>query len=106
VDLAEIVRTSLDDISSGRDWEAVIIKCYARMSDVVGSRRGVQRRKGFTPAEFSIRLVNAGLPGDAVRRLTHLFEEARYGTRQASQMEVNEAIACLDSVLTACGVEK
>jgi hypothetical protein len=106
VDLAEIVRDSLDDISSGRDWEAVIIKCYTRMNNVVGARRGVQRRKDTTPGEFSIRLEQAGLPGEAVHRLTHLFEEARYGARQANQMEVNEAIACLDSVLTACGVEK
>ncbi len=61
--LAEIARSSLADISSGRNWEDVIIKCYARMSDVVGTQRGLHRRKDLTASEFAARLEGAGLPG-------------------------------------------
>ena len=105
-DLAEIARTSLADISSGRSWEDVVIRCYTRMNEVVGSQRGLHRRKDFTASEFAARLEGAGLPGEAVRRLTRLFEAARYGARQSSREEMAEALACLNSVLYACGVNK
>ncbi len=104
--LAEIARSSLADISSGRGWEDAIINCYARMSAVVDARRGLNRRKDLTPSEFAMRLEGAGLPGDAVQRLTNLFEEARYGARQATRKEKIEAIDCLTTVLHACGVDE
>jgi len=50
-----------------------------------------------------VRLERAGLPANAVSRLTRLFESVRYGTHQSSQADVNEALACLDSILQACG---
>ena len=104
--LAEIARSSLADISSGRAWEDVIINCYARMGDVVDTQRGLSRRKDLTASEFAARLEAAGLPGEAVRRLTSLFEAARYGSRHASRAEMIEAIACLTTVLYACGVNE
>jgi Flp pilus assembly protein TadB len=104
--LAEITRASLAEISSGKEWEDAIIQAYARMSQVVGARRGLQRRPNLTAAEFIARLEAAGLPAQAVRRLTHLFEIARYGTRQASREDMAEAVACLTAVLHACGVDQ
>jgi hypothetical protein len=103
-ELAKIARSSLDKISSGRDWEDVIINCYKRMNDVVDAQRGLSRRKDLTASEYAARLEGAGLPGDAVRRLTRLFEAARYGARNANREEMVEAVACLNSVLYACGV--
>jgi hypothetical protein len=102
--LAEIARTSLADISSGRRWEDAVIRCYMRMNDVVESRRGLHRQKELTPSEFAARLEASGLPGEAVRKLTHLFEAARYGARQSSRDESVDAVACLNSILYACGV--
>jgi hypothetical protein len=103
---AEIARVSLADISSGRKWEDAIINCYARMNEVVSNQRGVLRGKDLTASEFVTRLEAAGLPGDSVRRLTRLFEAARYGAGQASQAEISEAVACLTTVLHACGVNE
>ena len=103
--LAEIARSSLADISSGQDWENAIIKAYVRMSEVVSYRHGLQRRMDLTASEFASRLETAGLPAEAVRRLTRLFEAARYGTVQASLEETAEAVACLTTVLQACGVD-
>jgi ABC-type multidrug transport system fused ATPase/permease subunit len=106
VDLAEIAYSSLAEISSGKNWEDVIINCYARMSDVIYAQRGIHRRKDLTASEFAARLEEAGLPGEAVLRLTRLFETARYGARHASREEMIEAVACLTTVMCACGVNE
>jgi hypothetical protein len=101
--IADIARASLRDLSSGRDSTDVIMNCYYRMSDAVADKRDLQRKDSMTPSEFAVRLEQAGLPGEAVRRLTALFEAVRYGDRRSSQREVNEAVACLNSILIHCG---
>jgi hypothetical protein len=102
--IAGIARSSLDDLASGRDWGDVIIRSYLQMNQVIGARRGLHRADATTPREFAERLERAGLPAQAVKSLTRLFESVRYGARQSSQSDVREAVACLDSILQACGV--
>ena len=102
-DLARIARASLRDLSDGRETTDVIMNCYFRMSDVVSDRKNIQRGLGMTPAEFAFRLEEAGLPGDAVKRLTRLFESVRYGGRKAGPKDVNEAVSCLTTILQYCG---
>lgn len=104
--LAEIARSSMNEISFGGNWEDAIIKCYTRMNEVVGIQRGMNRRKDLTASEFASRLEEAGLPGVAVRRLTRLFEAARYGVRTPNRQDVDEAISCLTNIMHACGVYK
>jgi hypothetical protein len=101
--IADVARSSLDDLASGREWRDVIIQSYARMSEAVSARRGLQRAEAATPREFAERLERAGLPAEAVKRLTGLFEAVRYGDRMSSQSDVHEAVACLNSILQACG---
>ena len=101
--IANIAQTSLDDLASGRDWGDIIIQSYARMSEVVSARRGLQRPDAATPREFAERLEHAGLPAEAVNRLTILFESVRYGTRKSDESDINEATACLASILQSCG---
>jgi hypothetical protein len=57
----------------------------------------------MTPNEFAIRLERAGLPGDAVRRLTRLFEMVRYGDRKSAPKDISEAVTCLNTILHYCG---
>jgi hypothetical protein len=102
--IADIARASIRDLSSGREFSDVIIQSYARMSEAADIRRGVRRTVAMTPREFESRLERAGLPADAVKRLTRLFESVRYGVNKSSQADVNEAVACLNSILLACGV--
>lgn len=102
-EIAKIARTSLADLSSGRDTSDVIINCYLRMSDVVSEKQKLSRAAAMTPREFALRLEQAGLPGDAVSRLTRLFEMVRYGDRRSSPREVNEAVSCLQTILHYCG---
>jgi hypothetical protein len=101
--LARIARASLHDLSSGRDSTDVILNCYFRMSDVVGAKKNLSRSASMTPQEFASRLEEAGLPSDAVQRLTRLFEAVRYGQRRSDPKMVKEAVACLTTILQYCG---
>lgn len=102
-EIANIARSSLHDLSSGRDSSDVIINCYLRMSDVVADKRRLRREIAMTPQEFALRLERAGLPGEAVRRLTRLFEMVRYGDRKSAPKDVSEAVSCLNTILHYCG---
>jgi hypothetical protein len=102
-EIARIARSSLDDLTSGRNSSDVIINCYLRMSDVVSDRRQLHREIAMTPHEFAVRLEQAGLPGDAVNRLTRLFEGVRYGDRKSGPKDTNEAVSCLKTILHYCG---
>lgn len=100
--IARVTRASLRELSSGRDTTDVIMKCYFRMSEAVADSRNLHRRDSMTPAEFATRLEQTGLPGEAVSRLTRLFEAVRYGGHRSAQIDVNEAVACLNIILTHC----
>ncbi|MBN2116989.1 MAG: DUF4129 domain-containing protein [Anaerolineales bacterium] len=102
-EIARIARSSLNDLSSGRNSSDVIINCYLRMSDVVSSKQQLHREIAMTPREFALRLERAGLPGEAVKRLTGLFEGVRYGDRKSAPQDVNEAVSCLKTILHYCG---
>jgi hypothetical protein len=102
-EIARIARSSLDDLSSGRNSSDVIINCYLRMSDVVSDKRQLHRAAAMTPHEFALRLEQAGLPGDAVTRLTRLFEVVRYGDKKSAPRDVTEAVSCLKTILHYCG---
>jgi hypothetical protein len=102
-EIAKIARSSLNDLTSGRDSSDVIINCYLRMGDVVSHKRHLHRATAMTPHEFALHLEQAGLPGDAVARLTRLFEGVRYGARKSRPQDINEAVSCLKTILHYCG---
>ena len=102
-DIAAAARSSLRDLSTGLDWQDSIIRCYENMTEVVSRRRGFNRDPHLTPSEFAAHLEQSGLPAEAVRRLTRLFESVRYGARTSSPRESAEAADCLRAVLHYCG---
>jgi len=101
--LAGIARSSLRDLSAGRNSTDVIMDCYYRMSDVVLDKKNIDRSASMTPSEFALRLEQAGLPSDAVRRLTRLFESVRYGRHKSDPVAANEAVTCLTTIVHYCG---
>jgi hypothetical protein len=103
VEIARLARASRDDIYAGRDPGNAILECYQRMSEVVADRRGLHRQDSMTVTEFASRLERAGLPEEAVRGLTGLFEAVRYGAFRSTRAEVNRALACLEQIVTSCG---
>jgi hypothetical protein len=102
-EIADITHISLKDLESGGDSNDAIIQCYDRMSNVVVAKRGLHRGYSMTPAEFATGLERVGLPREPVNRLTRLFESVRYGGHVSSTPEIDEAVACLTSILKYCG---
>jgi uncharacterized protein DUF4129 len=102
-EIAKIARSSLNELGSRRNSSDVIINCYLRMSEVVSDKRHLYRTTAMTPHEFALHLEQAGLPGDAVTRLTRLFEAVRYGARKSGPQDINEAVHCLKTILHYCG---
>ena len=100
--LAEIARSTLDDIEAGRDWGDAILNSYFRMTRVVADWRGIRRGLSMTPAEFADYLVSAHLPGEAVYPLTALFERVRYGDKHSTRKEIQEAVDSLNAILDYC----
>ena len=79
----------------------MVIRCYADMNATVRRRRGVGRHEAMTAREFAERLEHLGLPAGSVSRLTRLFEQARYGSRESSPDQVREATECLAEIMKA-----
>ncbi len=102
-EIGEAARLALDDLAAGRDGKDAIVFCYARMNEVVMQKRNLERGASRTASEFATRLETAGLPRDSVRRLTRLFESARYGVRASQPVEIEEAKACLTEIARFCG---
>ena len=103
-EIAGIAREARDGLQEGHNWDDVIVRCYIRMNEVVTKERGLVRQLGTTPAEFALRMERAGLPGEAVRTLTRLFEGVRYGGATTGPEERNLASAALSAILHYCGV--
>lgn len=101
--LASEAQQAIDALQAGGELEETITRCYRDMCRVVQDRRGLQREAGMTPAEFEQALRANGLPREAVGQLTHLFEEVRYGAKQAGERERQQAIESLTSIVAACG---
>lgn len=104
--IAEIARSTLNDLSETKESRDVIIRCYARMNAVVDQYRGIRRDAATTPAEFAQRLEHAGLPPEEVGGLTRVFERVRYGGETVSAEEIKEARNCLTGILKACEAPK
>ena len=100
--LAHEAEETLELLRAGSDLKDTVMRCYADMSHTLDRERGILRRGSMTPREFEGRLVEAGLPGEPVRRLTRLFERVRYGAKAADEGEEEQALACLTAIVEAC----
>jgi len=79
-DLVGALDESLDDIEAEADPRSAVIRSYARMERVLDGH-GLPRRSHETPFEFLARVLQelrTGGPG--TRRLTELYERARFST--------------------------
>lgn len=105
-EIANMARVSLRELSLQAPARDAIINCYENMSQAVSKRRGLDRKVTMTAGEFAQKLRNAGLPDKPVNHLTHLFESARYSPHPSTQKDIDEAVACLTSILQYCGEKK
>ena len=98
--IADSAVTALQDLERGEDVRGAIMRCYLAMLSAA-SERGVDRPGYLTPAEFVQRLVQVGLPPEAVERLTRLFEAVRYSAQPPTPGMEAEAVDCLQLVVQA-----
>ncbi len=97
-DLVQSMSSAIDDLEAEPDARRAVIAAYARMEGVLG-RHGLRRRPSETPLEY-LRRILLGLTdrADAVRRLTRLFEQAKFSRREIDPSMKQEAIGALREI--------
>ncbi|HKD94226.1 MAG TPA: DUF4129 domain-containing protein [Gaiellaceae bacterium] len=90
--LALALDQSIDDLRADPDLRRAIIAAYARMEAALGVA-GVPRRPSEAPLEYLERaLLNLHASGEAVRRLTDLFEWARFSHHEPEPSMRDDAV--------------
>ena len=97
-DLAATIDDAIDDLDAEPDARRAVIAAYARMEAVLG-RNGFQRVPSETPIEY-LRRILLGLTsrGDAVTRLTGLFQRAKFSRDEIDVTMKQDAIGALREI--------
>ncbi len=96
--VAEALDVSLDDLRAEPDPRRAVIACYARLEQVLASH-GLPRRAAEAPFEYLRRMLAdlSVTPGSA-RRLTDLFERAKFSQHAVEPEMKEQAIQALETV--------
>lgn len=89
-------------LRSGQSLKAAIIQCYRQMSQLLAEEQGLEREEFMTTGEFETRLTEAGVPAAPIHQLTRLFEGVRYGKGQPDPADEQNAIQCLETIMSFC----
>lgn len=95
--LSQAAADAAAQLREGAGVAETVLRCWARMVEILSARAGVAAGPPFTPREFAQALANLGFRDPAIRRLTELFEEVRYG-RKADEPRREEALAALTAL--------
>jgi Domain of unknown function (DUF4129) len=96
--LAAALDESLDDLRADPDLRRAIVAAYARMETALAAA-GVPRHHAETPLEYVERaLLTLDTSASAVRRLTDLFEWARFSHHEPEPSMRDEAVDALIAV--------
>jgi hypothetical protein len=96
--LAAALDQSLDDLRADSDLRRAIIAAYARMETALAAA-GLPREPSEAPLEYVERaLLSLDASADAVRRLTDLFEWARFSQHEPEPSMRDEAVDALVAV--------
>jgi Domain of unknown function (DUF4129) len=97
-ELERMLDETLDDLRRERDPRRAVIAAYARMERSLGSY-GLPRRAAEAPLEYLGRVL-AALTGSAAaaRRLTRLFERAKFSEHSIDARMKEDAIAAVGAV--------
>src|SRR3954447_17164362 len=95
VTVAEVLEETLDDLIREPDPRKAVIVAYGRMERTLAAR-GLPRDEHEAPGEYLERILDAvGASGHSVRRLTKLFERARFSEHDIDQAMKDDAIQSL-----------
>lgn len=102
-DLADQAQAALNVIEAAKiDFDDVVIRCYAEMSQTLQAENGIQRAQAMTTHEFEQELLAKGFPTQPVRQLTQLFEQVRYGHQQPGEDAKQIATDSLREIIDFC----
>ena len=102
-DFADNAQNALDEIEEAKiDFNDVIIRCYAEMSQTLKDKNGIQRTQTMTTREFEQDLLLKGFPARPVQQLTQLFEQVRYGRQRPGENEKQAATESLSEIIAFC----
>ena len=96
--LAAALDESLDDLRADPDLRRAIVAAYARMERALAAA-GIPRRPAEAPLEYLERALHSlDTSADAVRRLTDLFEWARFSHHEPEPSMRDDAVDALIAV--------
>ena len=96
--VAAALDESLDDLRTDPDLRRAIVAAYARMERALGVAE-LPRRPAEAPLEYMERaLLALDTSGPSVRRLTDLFEWARFSQHEPEPSMRDEAVDALEAV--------
>ncbi len=96
--LAHVLGGTLDDLRAEPDPRIAVIAAYARLERTLAAF-GMPRRESDAPLEYLRRiLLELDVSAAPVSRLTHLFEEAKFSTRDVGPDTKAEAIELLEAI--------
>jgi Domain of unknown function (DUF4129) len=93
--LSEVLSETLDDLRNEPDPRRAVIRAYARMERTLAAR-GVPREPFEAPLEYLARILDlVQVSSHSVRRLTGLFERARFSPHEIDAQMKENAIESL-----------
>jgi beta-lactamase regulating signal transducer with metallopeptidase domain len=96
--LSDVLDETLDDLRAESDPRRAVIAAYARMERSLAAH-GLPRRRFEAPHEYLGRvLAEVSGGGPAARRLTALFERARFSPHEIDAAMKDEAIEAIESL--------
>ncbi len=97
-ELSELMDETLDDLRNEADPRKAVIAAYARMERILAAH-GLPRRPAEAPLEYLSRvLLDLEVSAPAVRRLTRLFERAKFSQHDIDASMKEQAIDALVSI--------
>jgi hypothetical protein len=96
--LDAVLADTLEDLYAEREPRAAVIGAYARMEQTFAAYR-VPREPSETPLEYLARVLDSlQVSSWSVRRLTLLFERAKFSTHEVDATMKDDAIAALSGL--------
>jgi hypothetical protein len=96
--LSDVLAETLDDLRGERDPRQAVIRAYSRMERTLAAR-GLPRREAEAPLEYLGRVLDAvQASAHSVRRLTQLFQRARFSTHEIDTGMKQDAIEALSGL--------
>ena len=97
-EVAAVLDETLDDLRSEHDFRRAVVAAYARLEQVL-ARHGTARREAEAPYEYLARMLSElNVSAAAARRLTELFERAKFSPHAIDERMKHDAIDALVSV--------